>query len=283
MKNLLLIIMTLCLIDTANSQEFSFQMFFSDAIGNKDTITFGYDSSATDTIDAVFGEVDIIDVPFDTSLDVRVTNEWQNRNHLGIPGSFHTKKQITPKGSINSLDIITKYWPVTASWDTALFIEYERKGSVITSLTPGGWWDTGSPSDLWRQELLRSGTVMFTSNFQHWFEPYFSYINDSNDTIPVFWQIFADTTFLYVGVNELTTDRQKAVIFPNPAMDKFNIRVPAQFGEIFSIEMFSSAGKLVLKTTKTTDINIIGFERGLYLVTATNGDGEKISARMIIK
>jgi hypothetical protein len=288
MKNILLIIMMLCLLETANSQEFSFQMFFSDAIGNKDTITLGYDALATDDIDAAFGEVNLITLPLDTTLDVRVTNEWQNRNHLGIPGTFHTKKQITfyecnPFSNLQTLDIYTKHWPVKVSWDSTLFNGFCLKGSVFTSQTPGGWWDTGCPSDLWRQELVHKGEVTFTSNFQQWFEPYFSYINDSNDTIPVFWQIFADTTILYVGANDFTTDRQQAVISPNPAMDKFTIQVPAQFGIIVSVEIFSSTGKLVLKTTKTNDINSIGFERGLYLVTVTNSLGGKLAARMIRK
>jgi hypothetical protein len=56
-------------------QQFSFQMFFTDAAGNKDTITLGYDLAATDSIDAAFGEINILSVTRDTVFDVRISNE----------------------------------------------------------------------------------------------------------------------------------------------------------------------------------------------------------------
>lgn len=286
MKNLLLGLMALCLVETAHAQQFSFQMFFSDAIGNKDTLTLGYDVLATDTIDAAFGEVNMIGVPLDTSLDVRITNEWMYRSTLDFPGIFHTKKQITfydchDWSGLQTIDILTKHWPVTVSWDNTLFMDNCRNGSLFASINPGGWFDTGSPSDLWRQVLNENGSVTFTSNNNEGFSEYYSYINETGDTIPVFWQIFSDSTILYLGMNEFTADRQKAVISPNPTTDIISIRIPSQFGNAISVEIFSSTGNLVLLTTKITDINIAGFERGLYLVVVTNAIGEIISARMI--
>ena len=82
---------------------------------------------------------------------------------------------------------------------------------------------------------------------------------------------------------ETNSQESALTLVPNPVIDKFSLQLPLQFGEIVSVELFSSTGKLILKTTKTTDINITGFERGPYLVTVTNSEGEKLSARIIIK
>ena len=35
-------------------EEFSFQLYFEDAVGNRDTITLGYDPLATDTMEMLF-------------------------------------------------------------------------------------------------------------------------------------------------------------------------------------------------------------------------------------
>ena len=43
---------------------------------------------------------------------------------------------------------MAKQWPVTASWDATLFEALCIEGSFLTSITPNGWWDVGSPSDL---------------------------------------------------------------------------------------------------------------------------------------
>ncbi len=90
MKKLLTITIILCLLSAAQGQSFSFQLFFSDAQGNRDTIILGTDDLATDTIDTALGEVNIIGLPIDSGLDIRITDEWRNRNWNQIPGTFHT-------------------------------------------------------------------------------------------------------------------------------------------------------------------------------------------------
>lgn len=78
MKKLLTITIILCFISAAQGQSFLFQLFFLDAQGNRDTIILGTDDLATDTIDTALGEVNIIGVPIDTGLDIRITDEWRN-------------------------------------------------------------------------------------------------------------------------------------------------------------------------------------------------------------
>lgn len=278
MKEILPILLT-TLSFTVYGQQFSFQMFFTDAIGNKDTITLGYDLTATDSIDASFSEVNIISVPLDTSFDVRVTNEWYRRNNFGSPGTFHTKKQITfynctfTPFNLQTIDIYTKHWPVTVTWNNSLFNDTCRNGSVFTSVNPGGWWDTGSPSDLWRQVLLTNDSATFTSNNSGGFNNNYGYINSAGDTIPVFWQSFADSSLLSTGINELTTNKNSITIFPNPTSDFVTVGINKSFGEINRVEFYNSFGQVVLLSKQLNNIDIAELQSGLYFIKVTNNKG----------
>ena len=91
-----------------SAQEFSFPILFSDAIGHRDTIILGYDSIATSDLDSLFDGQNIISRPWDTTLDVRITDEYYYRNYENRPGTFHTKKQIFKFLCHNGLnDVIT--------------------------------------------------------------------------------------------------------------------------------------------------------------------------------
>ena len=83
MKKLITLAIALLSAQIVTAQEFSFQMYFEDAAGNKDTLTIGYDPNGTDTIDAQFGEANIISTLPDSAFDLRITNEWYNRGHYG--------------------------------------------------------------------------------------------------------------------------------------------------------------------------------------------------------
>lgn len=147
MKKILLVTIAMCSSIHIYAQVFSFQMYFSDAAGNMDTITLGYAPMATDSIDSIFGEVNIISTPFKSGIDVRITNESGNFTFPTNIGKFHTKKQIIDyyclqtSSYFQGIDILTKHWPVTASWDKSLFNDSCRRGSFFTSMSPGGWWD----------------------------------------------------------------------------------------------------------------------------------------------
>lgn len=52
------------------TQEFSFPLYFEDASGAKDTIIYGYDEDASDGIDSVFGEENLINKISDSTFTV---------------------------------------------------------------------------------------------------------------------------------------------------------------------------------------------------------------------
>lgn len=95
-------------IGCLKSQEFSIPIYFEDAKGNKDTIIYGLDEIGTKDMDTIFGEKNIIDVPINKELDVRITDELYQRHFNDSTGQFHTKKQIVSnKGDLNT-DLLTE-------------------------------------------------------------------------------------------------------------------------------------------------------------------------------
>jgi len=90
MKKIYILISFLTISQFIFGQEFSFPIYFEDAIGNKDTLTMGYDINGTDGLDTVLGEINIIGVPLDTSFDVRISDAfWNNGN-----GTFQKKYRL---------------------------------------------------------------------------------------------------------------------------------------------------------------------------------------------
>ena len=71
-------------------------MIFEDAVGSRDTLLIGYDTSATDSIDVFFDEKNIIATEMDSIFGVRISNEWENRTFYDRVGTYHTKKNIVP-------------------------------------------------------------------------------------------------------------------------------------------------------------------------------------------
>src|SRR5690606_13908086 len=99
--------------------------------------------------DASFGEENIINQPWDSVFEVRITDEFDRRSPLGsvLTGTYHLKKQIIEDeclsvlywwNDILSIDMKCSNFPVTVSWNSILFDPSCIKGSVYTSMIPGG-------------------------------------------------------------------------------------------------------------------------------------------------
>ena len=281
MKNLLFLLI-LVNYGFLTAQEFSFEIFFEDSAGNQDSIILGYDDAATFGIDSSFGEINIINVPYSAGLDVRVTDEWSNREN-SIPPTFHTKKQIYQEACPNNflipvIDIVTDNWPVTATWDNSLFNDVCRNGSVFTSIHPLGWWDTGSPSDLLRVVLSDVNEVTFTSNYDGDFNPAYAYINDNGDIIPIYWQTFGDQSIILSISENYETDIK---IFPNPTNDflYYEIDAPELISEI-NIYDINGRKQNIQDSDNSLDLKIL--TSGIYFIEFFFKDNRR-EMRQIIK
>lgn len=278
----MMIFFILLLSKITNGQEFSFPIYFEDAVGNKDTIILGYDINATDSIDIIFGEVNILGQPLHSEFDVRSTDE---NGFFTTNGSFHTKKQII-KNSCNyqsyflpviKIDIKCKHWPVTAKWDKTLFYDTCRNESVITSITPGGWWDVGSYSNLDRVILNQTNQVTFTRNYENNLGGYSSYLNNSGDSISIFW----------VGLDDKIISTNIPKINPQKSMIKFykegNILIieNAENNQIENIQIIDLTGQVLIQDKTHKKIDIINLRQGLYLCKIITVDKQIMTYKFI--
>jgi hypothetical protein len=290
MKKFYMLLFILTLSQIAQGQEFSFQMYFEDSAGNKDSLTIGYDINATDSIDAAFGETNIISTPLSVGLDVRVTNEWPNRAmNPSTDGTFHTKKQIIKKYYYNgcgfnlvNIDIYTNYWPVITTWDNSQFNNSCRNGSFFTSDNPGGWWDIISPSNLYKADFKFTSQATFTSNYDQYTSNYYSYINSSNDTISFFWLLFGDSTSGVTAINK-PGSQEDIKIFPNPTASQLNIQPADPNLTIEAIQLFDLAGKEQLIELTGDMVNLEGISDGMYFMQLTMQGGQTVMKKIIKK
>ena len=193
-------------------QEFSFEMYFEDALGNKDTLTFGYDINATDTIDISFGEVDISTQPWGNSFEVRLSNyNYDVGPYHTANYDFYSVKQIQYKDCgvsnnlISSIHFNKPNYPVTISWDSTLFYDPCRINSLVTGWGPGGWFDAVWGGDENVHLLRENDTVQVN-------EPYHHNVNLQGDTTDIFYITIANEYQVFVGIEEYYLQMDKELI-----------------------------------------------------------------------
>jgi hypothetical protein len=289
MKRFYVLIFSLVIAGLANGQEFVFKINFKDAKGNRDSIILGYDKIATVMIDSLFGEQNIINKPLDSSFDVRVSNMWNFYSFSGrdfndsfYSDSFQTKKQIIPDSCgkwfrLITIDIFCKNWPVQATWDSSLFKRKCVQGSLLASVNPGGWWDTGSPSDLFRLGFANANKRTFTANFNSKdFNSNYAYINNKGDTVSVFWQAFGDSSLIIMGVDSLINSPFQ--VYPNPTNGL--LKISGSMEKVDCINLFELTGRLVT-STKNDYIDLKGCKKGIYVVSIKLKNGKMLNYKII--
>ncbi len=291
MKKITLILM-LSLSYLSSAQEFSVELFFQDAAGNQDSVILGYDNSATDGIDSAFGETNIIATPYNAGLDVRISDENKARTTYPNPiaPTYHTKKQIFQKNcptnfSIHAIDIVTNNWPVTLTWDSTLFDDDCRNGTLFASINPGGWWDTSSPSaytsGFWRVELLNQNQVVFDDNtyYSSASTPNYSYMSDDNRVVSVFWFTFGnESQLLSTKDNELSN----VIIYPNPTSNEMKVDLGNMDLEVTTIELLDISGKSSkIALDKNNLIHLENYKSGIYFVRIQFKNGQTLLKKII--
>jgi len=281
MKKLIFYIISLTVFNASFSQEFVFSMYFEDASGNKDTLFLGYDISATESIDAIFGEENIIDIPLDEQFDVRVTNANYNYS-----GTFHTKKQIINNSCnipytvipVIKFDIKCSNWPITASWDSTLFADICNYYSDLASYPYyDALWDVMRPNDF---SISLGNQDLWIFDKCDWEYDYnsTSYINSYNDTLYLF----------YIGIDDeyIMLDIESNELFKNEisiSNDKDNLFVEIKDKdiELDNVQIIDMSGKVILNDNKN-NINISDLANGIYLLRLQTND-KKVHTFKFIK
>lgn len=89
------------------AQEFELDLVFEDAAGAKDTLTIGYDPTATNGIDASFGETNIISQSWGSAFEVRLSEHmWECDQYYTSNFTYHAEKQIKTKECNPAADLV---------------------------------------------------------------------------------------------------------------------------------------------------------------------------------
>ncbi len=303
MKKILLFILILMKVHFLFSQEFVFPMYFEDSQGNRDTIYIGYDAQGSrDVILTEFGELDISDIPFNSTFDVRISNKSDLFEEDYTAPLFHSKRKIipTPTDYFDSpaqvnIDIHALHWPVSASWDASVFDHFQREGSIFSSRHPHSWWDISwypvwwGGSDLARVLMADEQTVVFAENFpEDWFaytsnDSQVFYVDELNRPIATYFVVLGDSTLITLNVAEMNSD----LLFklsPNPTSGKTQIQLAENIVlENAMIELYSPSGKLLYSAKPRSQVHTLDvahLSQDMYLLRLWDGERWRVQKLM---
>jgi hypothetical protein len=282
MKQLIFFLFFLPMITSA--QEFSFELYFEDALGNRDTLVLGYDPLATDSIDVAFGEENIIVQPWDSVLDVRIGNKTYSENTWLTENTYLSKKQIISSFCENSIissrisiQFYAKNYPIKFKWDKT---QFENDTCRFFSVFFG------------KQDALNidaiSGTFLQYSD-SLFFQPYTSNLGQTslfahqislvNGQLTIHYPINTFNTlnkeigvcqFVFYSYRTASLDDKSIVetnISPNPVSSNENITINAK-GNYTIVDI---QGKAIQKgTIENNSVQLINVENGIYFFILDN-------------
>lgn len=269
-----------------NAQHFDFKISFQDTFSNIDTLIYGYDLTATNGIDATFGEINIMAATPGKGLDVRFSNVLVNGK---TSPDYQSKKQIISDKCPDwlfsefgvSIEIDSKAYPVTVKWDRNLFKDSCRIGTILTDVHPGGWFDTRGH---FRVFLSEKDSIVVK-------KPYYSYINSSGKKIGVFWIAFMDSSVYEIPFDPIIFEpdpltinqfekENEVEIFPNPI--QYNLYIRSN-NIIQTLELYELYGKKILSKENEDihSVNLASIPAGIYLVKLRDDKGNTIIKKII--
>lgn len=239
--------------------EFEFHLYFEDALGNRDTITIGYDESGTQGLDVQFEEIDITNEPWDSNFEVRVSEAIQTYSH-DLPSPTHlSKKQIVKKNDCTqncyylgpnppalSVHLKVLHFPFTITWEANLLQDTCVSGSHLE-------FDVLSS-----EEIIGQYQLNYNDNFSSAWELWGSglgenpsYINSENDTIYSFWVVFCSQQS---NINVDNTFKQVVYTYPNPV--KNELYIEGLSDEVNKIVIYDNIGRKIHELSSEKDIHL---------------------------
>lgn len=258
-----------------NAQQFSFDIYLSDSNGNSDTITLGYDANATDSIDLQFSEVNIVNNPWDSIFDARISPLSQYVGPINnFTPPFQSKKQIlkyNPQPPFN---------PLSIQYSTPVFIEvYSRIGRPFSL-----HWNKMLFADSSR---LHSGLYFINGInlpryvvdndsliFYNWYSDN-SYYLKNNDTI---WLLgFSFFSYSEVSINDnsqLQTDQ--IIAYPNPTRGIIYVAFNDKPQKNITVQIFDITGRFIRDAQDINQNNytldISDLQNGIYILNIKSNE-----------
>jgi hypothetical protein len=277
-----------CVCQTATPM-FMDTLYFEDAVGNKDTLWVGYDSTVIGfPFSPQFGEIEIT-APFDSVFEVRVIHfgwEWPYKTYKKLISSYH-KASWNACGSFNLgfIAIQSKYPPITIRYDSTKYDLSGCHANTIFTPTPDvfvmpeWFWasnyhclgsshtyvlDTASVEETIQKEVegmgLKELPVLFSSNF-----------------------LYGPCGAPIIGTHEVSSDLDLR-IWPNPASDE--VQIEDKSGLAAQMVIYNVWGQAVMEQKKAADQsrlnwNTKDWQPGIYFVTMHHTDGSRGATRLV--
>ncbi len=235
MKAILVIIVAIPFLTQAQEQ-FSFELFFEDELGNKDTLTLGHDPNATDSIDVTFGEINIKSQPWNPVFEVRSFENYF------VPDTAMFKKDIRTNQSNFPILVKSVYDSIKISWNSNT-ISGAIQGSSLSN-------DLGSLAYLSQQD-----SITISKN---------ELLSEVYD-IDTLYRLYLDFSAVFSSIS--WNKQEHFDVHPNPNNGEFWIKLNEQVqkGEIIITDL---TGKQIAKVSvsNTTNVSLSNMSEGVYLI-----------------
>lgn len=271
------------------TQEFKSTIWIEDTNGRIDSVTIGYDPSASESIDDIFGEIDITTHPW-TEFEIRASQidvteiingeDVTNPRPIDELSRYQTKTEIIPKNCLSLIEVsnqagyipfITLFiasdsYPFKIKWNQNDFQNDCLSKSVISDWPISTWWDIPCCTNLEIDKTLFDNTNEITISNHLGMQ----IVNENLDTLIMLNIALRDG----LGTNtENLGEEQLYKLYPNPSKGVFHI--PEQ-AEIVLIIDYNGNQELY-----QTDRNKVSIEsEGLFYVQMNIG-GKLITKRIM--
>lgn len=276
-----------------NAQQFSTQFYFTDTLGNQDTVTVGFDPLAQIGVDSIYGEIDLKEVPFGNDFEVRVGQ--LDHQDLGCfpfdPLSIHNidndqsglviimgEKSIggmsCDNGNLTGLNTFNATFfvkntelPLKINWDNQAFMETCISSSFLTDWHPGLWFDASCGQNPFVEEISEIPELWINepTNIQ--------IVDRSGDTLSMIHLGWRSGLISSTETQNLPTFKT----FPNPAQDHLTIQFPEAKNR--SWKLFNVNGEIVQTgeiTTVTGTIELQQLPVGIYFLRVDGFQMERV-------
>jgi hypothetical protein len=291
---------------------FETTIWFTDAMGNTDSVVVGYDPDAEwESLNSQFGEV-LIDAPFDSVFEVRASFDdgWFSK-----PNKLFTKKKITYAKTVAwvpypclgvlplGIHIYARYYPVTVRWDKHAFQTQCHTRSYIASHTANAhidyWYFINDIMEYTKCMAVDSTyTVTGTDDPWSWYNRQPTLLtNDSSAETSVLQLRFLDASAfggtvspcpVIVSVDQVPMEHALQV-FPNPASGGVRVALSegAPFSEDLQVRLYSVTFQEVRQHTWPAsspylDLSLAGVPAGLYFIEVRDRTGRLVHVQKLV-
>jgi hypothetical protein len=267
------------------AQQFSFEVFITDSLGHADTVTLGYDASATDSIDAQFGESNIVNQTWDSLFEARISplTDW-NGPVSNFSPPYQSKRQIL------HYNPQPPYSPFQSQYSNPVYIEVFSANGIPFSLH----WNSTLFADSGRTRsgfnfigIFNLPPVYASGNNILEFQGNYtdaSYYLKNNDTI---WLIgFAFCSYSTVGLNPSINNLNADItLYPNPSNGWINFKLNDNQHRIDKISIYDILSNEVFNTQESSselNLNLSHLSAGIYMLHGHTSNGKRFVKKLII-